>query len=206
MRVLVACEYSCTVGWEFHKRGHDVLTCDLLPTERPEVPHHQGDVLPLLEQDWDLLIAHPPCTFLANSGVRWLYKRGMDGSQVVDPIRWQEMLRAASFYKKFLFARHIPRRCVENPIQHKHAGLPKPTQYVQPWQFGHGETKRTGLHLVNLPPLVPTNIVEGREARVHKMPPGPDRQKERSRFFPGIAQAMAEQWGDQKVPNFGGMR
>ena len=193
MKILVACEYSATVGLAFQNRGHDVLTCDLLPTENPDVPHHQSDVLPLLEQDWDLLVAHPPCTFLANSGVRWLYNK--DGSRNEE--RWSDMCEASIFFYRFVRAsQHIPKVCIENPIPHKHACLPKYAQTVQPWQFGQGETKRTCLWLYGLPTLQPTNIVEGRHARVHRMAPGPHRQKERSRFFTGIAEAMAEQWGD----------
>jgi len=186
MKVLVACEFSGTVGSAFHKRGHDVLTCDLLPTETPEVPHHQGDVLDVLQDDWDLMVAHPPCTYLANSGVRWLHEQ---------PGRWRKLEQAAKFFKR-LHGADVPRICVENPVPHLYGKLPEYTQTIQPWQFGHGETKRTCLWLKNLPPLQPTNIVEGREARVHRMPPGLDRQKERSRFFTGVAEAMAEQWGE----------
>lgn len=164
------------------------MSCDLLPTESPG-PHYQGDVRDVLDGGWDLLIGHPPCTTLANSGVRWLYEK---------PGRWRQMAEATGFFNLLLRA-DIPRVAIENPVIHKHAlryiGT-RPTQTVQPWQFGHGETKRVCLWLRNLPPLVPTNVVDGREERVWRMAPGPNRQKERSRFFRGIADAMAEQWGD----------
>jgi hypothetical protein len=196
MKVLVACEFSGTVGLAFQEAGHDVLTCDLLPTEQPGVPHYEGDVVDILFEDYDLLIAHPPCTALTNAGVRWLYKDGVKANGK-DPARWRMMRRAADFFHTFLDrADHIPLRCVENPVPHGHAGLPPFTQSFQPWEFGHGEIKRTCLWLRNLPPLKATEIVEGRTPRVHYMPPGPNRQKERSRFFRGVALAMADQWGD----------
>ena len=189
LSVLVACEYSGIVRDAFIRRGHYAISCDLLPTESDFGPHHQGDVLPLVSKPWDLVIAHPPCTYLANSGVRWLHER---------PERWAQLDEAAALFRACLDA-NAPRIAVENPVPHKYAveriGASY-TQTVQPWQFGHGETKRTCLWLKGLPPLVPTNIVDGREARVHRMPPGPDRQKERSRFFSGIADAMADQWGN----------
>lgn len=190
MRVLVACEFSGVVRDAFAARGHDAWSCDLLPSERPG-QHIERDVLGVLGDGWDLMVAHPPCTFLANSGVRWLY--GGKGREF-DIDRLCEMELAAEFFRKLLNA-PIPRVAVENPIPHGHAKLPRYTQTCQPWQFGHGETKRTCLWLRNLPPLVPTNIVDGRTQRVHRMPPGPDRWKERSRTFAGIARAMAEQWG-----------
>jgi hypothetical protein len=191
MRVLVACEFSGIVRDAFIAAGHDAVSCDLLPSERPG-PHVQGNALiEAYRGTWDLMIAHPPCTYLANSGVRWLY--GGKGT-VRDPERWSRMEDAAAFFEALLEA-PIPRVAVENPIMHRHAGLPKPSQIVQPWQFGHPETKATGLWLRNLPPLTPTNIVPGREPRVHHASPGPDRWKERSRTLPGIAAAMAEQWG-----------
>ena len=187
MKVLVACEFSGVVRDAFLEAGHDAVSCDLLPTESPG-PHVQGDVRPLLRKAWDLVVAHPPCTYLANSGVRWLYAGG--GME-----RHQRMMDAASFFEECLYEANAPRVAVENPVIHKHAKLPKWTQTLQPWQFGHGEVKRVCLWLRGLPPLEPTDIVEGREARVHRMPPSPDRAKERSRFFPGIARAMAAQWG-----------
>ena len=193
-RVLVACEYSGTVRDAFARRGWDAWSCDLLETENPEGQHYTGDVNDIIGQDWDLVIAHPPCTFLTNSGVRWLYD-----SRPKFANRWQELDEGAEFFRSFLDLEHVEFIAVENPQMHKHAieriGGVKPTQYIQPWEYGHGETKKTGLWLKNLPPLVPTDIVDGREARVHRMPPGPDRWKERSRFFRGVAEAMADQWG-----------
>jgi hypothetical protein len=193
MRVLVACEFSGIVRDAFIERGHDAISCDLLPTERPG-PHYQGDIWDLLgSPGWDLMIAHPPCTYLANSGVRWLYKDGED-----DEGRWMRMADGAEFFRDLLTMPTIPRIAVENPIMHKYGRQivgRGPDQYVQPWMFGHPETKATGLWLKNLPLLIPTNIVDGREPRVHHASPGPDRWKERSRTLQGIADAMADQWG-----------
>ena len=187
MRVLVACEYSGRVRDAFIAKGHDAMSCDLLPTEVPG-PHYQGDVRDILYDGWDMMIAHPTCTYLCNSGVCWLYKR--EG-------RWEQMREGALFFKKLLDA-PIKKKCIENPIPHKYAlkiiGR-KYDQIVQPHQFGHGETKATCFWLDELPPLLPTEIVQGREQRLHRLPPSPTRWKERSRTFPGIARAMAEQWG-----------
>lgn len=195
MNVLVACEFSGIVRDAFIERGHAAMSVDLLPTERPG-PHYTGDILNLLKYGvwtkWDLMIAHPPCTFLANSGVRWLYENGERNED-----RWWEMEQSAKFLRRLLEL-PIPRIAVENPVMHSHARAivgRGPDQCIQPWQFGHGETKRTCFWLKNLPPLKPTNIVEGREPRVHHASPGPDRWKERSRTLQGIADAMAEQWG-----------
>jgi hypothetical protein len=196
MRVLVACEFSGVVRDAFRARGHDAWSCDLLPSERGPMWHIKGDVLQYLDLEWDLMIAHPPCTFLANSGVKWLYKGGKGTDR--DFVRWNDMVEGAVFFADLLNA-PIPRIAVENPIMHGYAREiigGRPTQTIQPWQFGHGETKATQLWLKNLPPLTPTNIVPGREQRVHLMPPGPERWRERSRTFPGIAEAMAEQWGN----------
>ena len=150
MRVLIACEYSGIERDAFRALGHDAISCDLLPTERPG-PHHQGDVRDLMDEPWDLVIAHPPCTYLSNSGVRWLYS---------DPTRWQDMLEGAAFFRQ-MFAFNSPRIAVENPIQHKWAklahGMGDPSQTVQPWQFGHPETKRTGYWLRGLPQLTGTS-------------------------------------------------
>lgn len=198
MKVLVACEFSGVVRRAFRAAGHDAWSCDLLPAEDGSPFHIQGDALVLLSaqknllKKWDLLIAHPPCQFLCNSGVRWLYNP--DKSLNFD--RWNDMHRAGRFFRHFLNAQ-IPRIAVENPIPHKYAReyTGKQTQVIQPFHFGHGETKATCLFLRNLPPLKPTDIVEGRVARVHRMPPGPDRWKERSRTFEGVAKAMASQWG-----------
>lgn len=181
MRVLVACEYSGTVRDAFAARGHDAWSCDLLPTERLG-NHIHGDVLQHLHRNWDLMIAHPPCTHLAVSGARWFKDKQIEQADALD------------FVRRLLDA-PIPRIALENPISIISSRIRKPDQIIQPWQFGHGETKATCLWLKNLPKLLPTNIVEGREARIHKMPPGPDHWKERSRTFEGIAQAMAQQWG-----------
>ena len=181
MRVLVACEYSGTVRDAFIARGHDAMSCDLLPTERPG-PHHQGSVLDILDDGWDLMIAHPPCTHLAVSGARWWQGK-------------QEEQQQALAFVHLLMAAPIPRIAIENPISKISTAIRKPDQIVQPWQFGHGETKATCLWLKRLPKLVPTQVVDGREARIHKMSPGPDRWKERSRTYQGIADAMASQWG-----------
>jgi hypothetical protein len=190
VKVLVACEFSGIVRDAFIAAGHDAMSCDLEPTERLG-PHYQGDVFDIINDGWDLMIAHPPCTYLALSGVRWLY--GGKGT-VRDPARWSAMREAATFFDALLAA-DIPYIAVENPIQHRHAGLPKPTQTVQPWMFGTPETKATCLWLEGLPKLEPTNIVDGRTPRVHYASPGPDRWKERSRTDPNIAAAMAAQWG-----------
>ena len=184
MKVLIACEFSGIVRDAFAKLGHDVLSCDLLPTEKPG-NHYQGDVTEILNEKWDLMIAHPPCTYLCNSGVRWLYSQKG---------RWLKMEDARKFFM-LLYTANIPKICVENPIPHRHANLPPYTQIIQPYMFGHGETKATCLWLKNLPLLTPTNEVKGRKARVHYEPPGIDRWKNRSRTYAGIATAMAEQWG-----------
>lgn len=192
MRVLVGCEYSGVVRDAFIARGHEAMSCDLLPTDRPG-PHYAGDVFDVIGDGWDLGIFHPPCTFMANSGSRWLYNS--DGTK--DEARWDEMEEAANFFKNLLNA-DIPRVAVENPIMLGYAkdiiGV-KQSQVVQPWMFGHGETKATCLWLRNLPELVPTDVVGGREARIHRLPPSEDRWKLRSTTFTGIAEAMAEQWG-----------
>lgn len=191
MKVLIACEFSGIVRDAFAARGHDAWSCDLLPTERPG-NHIQGDAVEVAWRGiWDLMVFHAPCTFLANSGVRWL--NIVDG-KITNAERRQEMLWAARFFRHLLSA-PVKKIAGENPIPHKYAGLPKYTQIIQPWQFGHGETKATCLWLKGLPELIPTNIVDGRTARVHRASPGPDRWKERSRTLPGIANAMAEQWG-----------
>lgn len=195
-RILVACEFSGIVRRAFAARGHDAWSCDLLPAEDRANKHIVGDARDILGDGWDMLIvAHPPCTRLCNSGVRWL-KVPPPGKTLAQ--LWKELDEGAALFSAFLNA-PIERICVENPVMHKYAkeriaNYQEPAQSVQPWQYGHGETKRTCFWLKNLTPLVPTNIVNGREARVHRMPPGPDRWKERSRFFPGIAEAMASQW------------
>lgn len=193
MKVLVACEFSGTVRDAFLTMGHDAVSCDLIESERPG-PHVVGDALELAYGgQFDLMIAHPPCTFLTNSGVRWLY--GGRG-KVKDENRWQKMSDAAEFFVK-LWRAPIAKKCLENPIPHSHAKLPPYSQVIQPWQFGHGETKATCLWLDNLPKLEPTRVVDGRKPRVHHASPGPDRWKERSRTYAGIASAFAQQWGAQ---------
>lgn len=191
MRVLVACEYSGRVRDAFLALGHDAWSCDLLPCEGDPTRHIRGDVLPLLTGGWDLLIAHPPCTHLAVSGARWFALKAEEDKREGRPDRQQ----AAIAFARALWEAPIPRVCVENPVSILSTHLGKPSQTVQPWMFGHGEVKATCLWLRGLPPLTPTHVVEGREAKVHKMPPGPDRWKERSRTYLGIARAMACQWG-----------
>jgi site-specific DNA-cytosine methylase len=181
MKVLIACEYSGTVREAFSKLGHDAWSCDLLETEIPG-NHYKGDVKDILCDGWDLMIAHPPCTHLAVSGARWFKDKKVEQAKALEFVR-------------LLLDAPIERIALENPISIISSQIRKPDQIIQPWQFGHGETKATCLWLQNLPKLQPTNIVEGREQRIWKMPPGPDRWKERSRTFEGIAQAMANQWG-----------
>lgn len=186
-RVLVACEYSGRVREAFRALGHDAWSCDLLPSEDNSPFHIQGDIqhdLPIVPSwiSWDLLIAHPPCTHLAVSGSRWFADKQQEQAEALDFVRW-------------LLGLQIEHIALENPVSIISSRIRKPDQIIQPWQFGHGETKATCLWLKNLPKLTPTNIVEGREARVHRMSPGPDRWKERSRTYEGIAAAMAQQWG-----------
>ena len=184
LRVLVACEFSGTVRDAFIARGHDAMSCDLLPTERPG-PHYQGDVRDVIGEGWDLMIAHPPCTHLAVSGARHFAAKRADGRQ-----------DAALEFVRMLLAAPVPRIALENPVSIISSRIRRPDQIIQPWQFGHGETKATCLWLVNLPPLVPTQIVGGRDNRIHRMPPSADRWKLRSATYPGIAKAMADQWGN----------
>lgn len=197
MKILVACEFSGIVRDAFAARGHDAWSCDLLPTERPG-NHIQGDVLKILNDGWDMMIAHPPCTYLCNSGVSWLTKRNG---------RWEAMKNGAMFFKTLLNA-DIHKIAVENPIPHRYAILiigRKYNQIIQPWMFGHGETKATCLWLKNIPKLEPTHMKDDlfalpepieRMQRLHRLPPSPDRWKERSRTYTGFAKAMAEQWGN----------
>lgn len=181
MKVLVACEYSGTVRDAFIRAGHDAMSCDLLPTES-NGPHYQGDVRDILGDGWDLMIAHPPCTHLAVSGARWFKDKVTEQAESLDFVR-------------LLMDAPIERIAIENPISIISSKIRKPDQIIQPWMFGHGETKATCLWLKNLPKLTPTNIVEGRDNRIHRMPPSPDRWKLRSTTYSGIAQAMADQWG-----------
>lgn len=189
MRVLVGCEYSGAVRDAFLALGHDAMSCDLLPTDAPG-PHYQGDIRDVLHYPWDLAVFHPPCTHLSVSGARHFEAKRMDGRQQ----------SAVSFFM-MLARSDIPRIAIENPVCIMSSMWRKPDQVIQPWQFGHGETKATCLWLKGLPPLRPTCVVDGREARVHRMAPSPDRWKERSRTYAGIAQAMAVQWGGQSQFN-----
>lgn len=192
MKVIVACEFSQTVAKAFRERGHEAYSCDVLPTEGNAEWHIQDDVLSHVDDGWDMMIAHPPCTYLSNSGVSWLYRKAG---------RWEQMRDGAAFFKALLDA-SIPRIAVENPIMHKHAvdiiGR-RQDQVIHPWQFGHGETKATCLWLKNLSRLEPTNVVDGREHRLHRLPPSANRWRERSRTYQGIADAMAEQWGKEFI-------
>ena len=181
MRVLIACEYSGVVRDAYLAKGHQALSCDLLPTDRPG-PHYQGDVRDILGEGWDLMIAHPPCTHLAVSGARWFKDKVEEQKEALDFVR-------------LLLSADIGKIALENPISVISSKVRKPDQIIQPWQFGHGETKATCLWLKGLPLLVPTDIVEGREARVHNLPPSKDRWKLRSTTFLGVAEAMANQWG-----------
>jgi hypothetical protein len=196
MNVLVNCEESATVREAFARRGHNAWSCDLLPSRLPG-KHMQCDAREAIKQEkWDLMIAHPPCTFLSNSGAKHLYIDGRK-SNGRDESRWNEMTKATEFFRELLDA-PVPLICCENPIMLGYAveiiGC-KHDQIIQPWQFGHGETKATCLWLKGLPKLQPTNIVEGREQRIWKMSPGPQRARERSVTCRGIAEAMADQWG-----------
>jgi len=189
MRVLVACEYSGRVRDAFRRHGHDAMSCDLLPTEVPG-PHYQGPVEDVLNDGWDLMVAHPPCTYLARSGMHWT-ARGLRDPQLTED---------ALDFVRLLMAAPVDRWCIENPISIISCRIRKPDQTIQPWEYGHGETKATCLWLHNLPRLRPTNCVEGREERVLLMPPGPDRWKERSRTYQGVADAMGQQWGNAELP------
>jgi len=181
MKVLVACEFSGVVREAFRKRGHNAYSCDLLPDMNGNYEYHiLGDVREVLKQDWDLIIAHPPCDYLAVSGNRYYSERP------------DLYIPAANFAK--MFEQYADKVCVENPVGRLSSLWRKPDQYVQPWMFGHGETKKTGLWLKNLPKLEPTNIVEGREQRIWKMGPSKRRKSLRSITFQGVADAMAEQW------------
>lgn len=196
MKVLISCEYSGRVRDAFTAMGHDAMSCDLLPSDT-QGKHYQGDVTDLLNDDWDMMIAHPPCTYLTNSGVSWLHKK---------PERWAKLDDGAAFFKRMLDA-PIDKICVENPIMHKYAikriGNTKQTQLVQPWMFGHLEQKATCLWLKNLPMLKPTDDVKQQmlklpdreRQRLLYLPPSADRWKLRSTTYQGIANAMANQWG-----------
>jgi site-specific DNA-cytosine methylase len=187
MRVLIACEYSGRVRDAFRRRGHDAWSCDLLECEADPRWHYQAPVEEVLGRGWDLMIAHPPCTHLAVSGSRHFHRKQREQAEALDFVR-------------LLMDAPIPRWCIENPVSIISSAIRPADQVIQPWQFGHGETKATCLWLQNLPRLRSTNVVEGREPRVHMMPPGPNRWKERSRTYEGIAEAMGEQWGNRVLP------
>jgi hypothetical protein len=215
VRILIACETSGASRRAFAELGHDVTSVDVLPSDdyvdcawqtfgRGRMRHEIADVRPYLAQPWDLVLAHPPCTYLANSGVRWLYQGGKANADAsnLDHDRWDAMTDGVDLFAA-CYGANAPRVAVENPIMHGHAraylasrGVDGPTQIIQPWQFGHGETKATGLWLRGLPALAPTDIVDGRVARIHRLPPTADRWKLRSKTFDGIARAMAAQWGN----------
>ena len=182
MSVLVACEFSGIVRDAFAAKGHDAWSCDLLQSETAG-NHYQCDVKEIINYKWDLMIAHPPCTHLAVSGARWFPEKRKLGLQ-------QEALD----FVQMLLDANIPKICLENPVSVISSYIRKPDQYIQPYEYGHGERKKTGLWLKNLPLLTPTELVDGREQRVWKMGPSENRWKERSRFYPGIAKAMADQW------------
>ena len=181
--VLVACEYSGRVRDAFIRNGCEAVSCDLLPTDQPG-PHYQGDVFDIINDGWDLMVAHPPCTHLAVSGARWFHKKEKEQKEALDFVRR-------------LMSAPINHIAIENPISVISSKIRKPDQIIQPWMFGHGETKATCLWLKNLPPLQPTEIVEGRENKVHKMPPSEHRWKLRSLTYQGIADAMGDQWSVQ---------
>lgn len=198
MKVLVACERSGVVRSAFRALGHDAWSNDLVPADDGSPFHIQGDAIAAAYSGgWDIIIAHPECTYLANSGAKHLYA-GMKAENGPEADRWAMMGAAALFFKLLLVA-PAPMVAVENPVMLGHPrrlfDIPDPSQTIQPWEYGHGETKATCLWLRGLPPLMPTDVVQGREQRVFRMPPGPDRKRLRSRTFEGIARAMAEQWG-----------
>ena len=184
MKILVACEESQAVTIEMRRLGHEAYSCDIEPCSggHPEW-HLQVDALELLKMKWDMILAFPPCTHLAVSGARYFEQKRKDGRQQA----------AIDFFMRFANA-DCPKIAIENPVGIMSSVWRKPDQIIQPWQFGHGETKKTCLWLKGLPPLFPTNIVDGREQRIWKMPPSEDRAKNRAKTFPGIARAMAEQW------------
>lgn len=185
MKVLIGCEFSGVVRRAFRALGHDAWSCDLLPSEDHSPFHVQGDVQSLMSEEWDLAVFHPPCRYLAVSGARWFANRRVEQAEALDFVR-------------LLMSADIPRIAVENPISIISSHIRRPDQIIQPWQYGHGETKATCLWLKNLPLLTATTVVEGREARVHHLPPSPERWRERSRTYAGIASAMAAQWSGRK--------
>ena len=197
MKVLIACEESQAVCIAFRKKGHEAYSCDILPCSggHPEW-HLQMDCFDAIKlKKWDMMIAHPPCTYLTVSANKWYKDQPPRKSgALVGQERRKARTEAIDFFNRLVIA-DVPKIAIENPIGIMSTLLSKPTQVIQPWMFGHGETKATCLWLINLPKLRPTNIVEGREQRLHRLPKTPDRAKLRSKTFPGIANAMAEQWG-----------
>ena len=189
MRVLVACEYSGRVRDAFRRHGHDAWSCDLLECEADPRWHLQQPVEEILDQGWDLMVAHPPCTYLAISGM-WATYSGKRDPALTDQ---------AMDFVRLLMAAPIPRWCLENPVSMISTAIRKPDQIIQPWEYGHGEVKTTCLWLHNLPKLRPTSYADGREQRILKLPPSPDRWKERSRTYQGIADAMGDQWGAREL-------
>ena len=200
MKVLIACEHSGTVREAFRKKGHDAISCDIIPTEI-DGPHYQGDIFDILYDDWDMMIAHPPCTYLSNAGARHLYPGGKDKGMNME--RYEKGMEAKDFFMELWEVAHIPKVCVENPISSLVYDMPRHSQTIQPWQYGHPFTKATRLWLRNLPALEPTNVVDKAEST--KVPGnwfnkgGLERQKNRSKFFQGWADAMADQWGELNV-------
>lgn len=201
MKILIACEYSGVVRDEFLKLGHDVISCDLLPTDNPG-PHYKGNVFDIINDNWDLIVAHPPCTYLCNSGVSWLYNK----DKTINKARWEEMELGALFFKNILHNK-CKKICIENPIMHRYAKViiqQNYSQIIHPYQFGHMEQKATCLWLKGLPLLKETNNVKkemmelpvNQRQRIHYLPKTKDRWKERSKTFQGIAKAMAKQWGN----------
>ena len=190
MKVLIACEYSGRVRDAFRRHGHDAMSCDLLPTE-VDGPHYQGPVEDVLYDGWDLMVAHPPCTYLANTGMMWTLKG----------LRDPQLTEDALLFVRLLMAAPIDRWCIENPVSIISSRIRPCDQIIQPWQHGNDEDKKTCLWLKNLPKLKPSKIVESVGSRIHKMPPGPNRWKERSRTFEGVAQAMGDQWGGKLLPS-----
>ena len=188
MKILIACEFSGIVREAFSKNGHYAISCDLLPTEITG-PHYRCDISHVIDNGWDMMIAFPPCTHLSVSGARWFSKKQ------------KEQKEAIEFFMNLANA-DIPKIAIENPIGIMSTKWRKPDQIIQPWQYGHGETKSTCLWLKNLPLLKPTNVVEDREARIHKMPPSEDRGKLRSITYKGIADAMADQWSEDNLKNY----
>jgi hypothetical protein len=184
MKVLVACEFSGVVREAFRANGHDAYSCDLVASDRPSANHIRADVWwAIRAEKWDLMIAHPPCTYLAASGARWFKERQAEQDVAIDFVR--DLLSAP-----------VPRIALENPVGVISTRIRKPDQIIQPWQFGHGETKATCLWLKGVSILEPTDIVDGRESRIHRMSPSPGRGRLRSITYSGIAEAMADQWGD----------